>query len=305
MTEPTPYELLGVSSTASAAEIRSAYRRLARQHHPDTGGAAADFAAITDAYDLLSDPARRARYDAAQRYGVRVPASGSRPASHAQRTARARAHYSRVPVRLSPGRRALFLLIAVAGAFGALIAGRDESRTPPIPIPSLPSFVIPTFPVLTPTITAAGLPNVTKSSAPIKLRTAGRTAPLCTPNRGIRATYVLVASRYPDLKETYYSPRVRVRNSSGATVVLVLGGTASWVDSGGHRRDMGWGASEPPLYLRPEQSRTVWLGKGFGAGFILDSGHRTTVRLSAAVFRSHDFVRRTVPSCTLAGTRAG
>ena len=60
------YELLGVPRTATADEIRSAYRKLARQHHPDTsqtsdGGER--FKAITEAYEVLSDAERRQRYD--------------------------------------------------------------------------------------------------------------------------------------------------------------------------------------------------------------------------------------------------
>ena len=53
---------------ATAAEIRDAYRRLARRHHPDRGAAdAGAMAAINEAYRVLGDPARRAVYDAARR----------------------------------------------------------------------------------------------------------------------------------------------------------------------------------------------------------------------------------------------
>jgi molecular chaperone DnaJ len=61
------YELLGVSRDATAEDIKKAYRRLARQHHPDVnpGDPAAEtrFKEITVAYEVLSDPERRARYD--------------------------------------------------------------------------------------------------------------------------------------------------------------------------------------------------------------------------------------------------
>ncbi len=59
------YRLLGVARDASAPEIRRAYRRLARRHHPDVNPAddAGRFVAITGAYQILSDPAARARYD--------------------------------------------------------------------------------------------------------------------------------------------------------------------------------------------------------------------------------------------------
>ena len=60
------YELLGVPRNATADQIRSAYRKLARQHHPDTsetsdGGER--FKQITEAYEVLSDAERRQRYD--------------------------------------------------------------------------------------------------------------------------------------------------------------------------------------------------------------------------------------------------
>jgi len=60
------YEVLGVARTATAAEMRHAYRRLALAHHPDRAGPASAprFAAIADAYRVLSDPLARATYDA-------------------------------------------------------------------------------------------------------------------------------------------------------------------------------------------------------------------------------------------------
>jgi molecular chaperone DnaJ len=60
------YAVLGVERGASADEIRSAYRRLARQHHPDVNAApeaAGRFKEISQAYEILSDPEKRQRYD--------------------------------------------------------------------------------------------------------------------------------------------------------------------------------------------------------------------------------------------------
>ena len=62
-----PYEVLGVPRGASAAAIKSAYRKLAKKHHPDSNKndpkAAERFSEVTKAYDLLSDKDKRARFD--------------------------------------------------------------------------------------------------------------------------------------------------------------------------------------------------------------------------------------------------
>lgn len=57
------YSTLGVPKTASADEIKRAYRRLASQHHPDKGGDVKKFQEIEQAYRILSDPAQRQQYD--------------------------------------------------------------------------------------------------------------------------------------------------------------------------------------------------------------------------------------------------
>jgi DnaJ-class molecular chaperone len=67
MASDDPYQTLGVSRTASAEEIRRAFRAIAKRDHPDLnpGDAAAEarFKAANAAHDLLSDPDRRARFD--------------------------------------------------------------------------------------------------------------------------------------------------------------------------------------------------------------------------------------------------
>lgn len=61
--EPSYYELLGITPSASRSEIDAAYKRVARSAHPDTGGNAGLFRLVKVAYDTLSDPQRRGRYD--------------------------------------------------------------------------------------------------------------------------------------------------------------------------------------------------------------------------------------------------
>src|SRR2546427_11592741 len=65
-TQTDYYVLLGVPRTATDEQIRSAYRKLARQYHPDVNSAsnaAERFKAVTEAYEVLTDPQRRQRYD--------------------------------------------------------------------------------------------------------------------------------------------------------------------------------------------------------------------------------------------------
>ena len=65
-----PYAILGVQKTASAEEIKKAYRKLARTSHPDINpddpGAKSRFVKISAAYDLLKDPETRRRFDAGE-----------------------------------------------------------------------------------------------------------------------------------------------------------------------------------------------------------------------------------------------
>ncbi len=59
---PDYYAILGVAPTASAKDLKSAYRTLAKRMHPDAGGDAAKFAQLNEAADVLTDPDRRAGY---------------------------------------------------------------------------------------------------------------------------------------------------------------------------------------------------------------------------------------------------
>lgn len=59
----TLYETLGVSNTASEEDIKKAYRGLAKIHHPDAGGDSDKFNSVAEAYEILSDPVERRKYD--------------------------------------------------------------------------------------------------------------------------------------------------------------------------------------------------------------------------------------------------
>ncbi|MFO0580238.1 MAG: J domain-containing protein, partial [Polyangia bacterium] len=61
------YCVLGIGPQASSEEIKSAYRRCAREAHPDRRGSAERFRVVQTAYALLSDPEKRARYDEERR----------------------------------------------------------------------------------------------------------------------------------------------------------------------------------------------------------------------------------------------
>ncbi len=66
------YQVLGVPSTASDKDLTRAYRKLAKQYHPDANPGAEDrFKEITAAYDVLGDPAKRKEYDEVRRLGTR------------------------------------------------------------------------------------------------------------------------------------------------------------------------------------------------------------------------------------------
>ena len=65
-----PYQVLGVAKSASEAEIKKAFRSLAKKHHPDThaGDEAAKkrFQEISAAYDIVGDKEKRAKFDAGE-----------------------------------------------------------------------------------------------------------------------------------------------------------------------------------------------------------------------------------------------
>lgn len=70
MTKRDYYEILGVGKSASADEIKKAFRKLAIEHHPDRGGDETKFKEVNEAYEVLKDDKKRQRYDQFGHAGV-------------------------------------------------------------------------------------------------------------------------------------------------------------------------------------------------------------------------------------------
>lgn len=119
------YQLLGVGRTASSAEIRQAYARLVRLHHPDRAGALPErLRDVQEAYRCLSNPAARAAHDrrmeSAERAHHRRQAGVRRRLRHYDR------RHPQVSARPAPRFRAALLLVTAtilaATAMLALLA---------------------------------------------------------------------------------------------------------------------------------------------------------------------------------------
>lgn len=82
------YDILGVKKNASDSDIKKAFHKLARKHHPDAGGSEEKFKEINEAYEILSDKEKRSQYDQyGQYFGEQGPPPGygqSSGGSHAQ-----------------------------------------------------------------------------------------------------------------------------------------------------------------------------------------------------------------------------
>ena len=121
------YKALGVAKTAKPAEIKAAYRKLARKYHPDAnkGDASAEerFKEISEAYSVLSDEKRRKEYDEARSLfggGFRVP-TGQRPGSRAGSAASTSATSS-----VAPGTAAAAAWATCSAGCSTAAAGRPR-----------------------------------------------------------------------------------------------------------------------------------------------------------------------------------
>src|SRR3989304_4138661 len=102
------YRILGGARKADDKAIKSAYRRLARKHHPDvarTKDAGERFKEISEAYEVLSDPEKRRRYDTLGPDWQR-PAQGGPPGGGVRGAPKAVRPAPRRPAPALPGRRA-------------------------------------------------------------------------------------------------------------------------------------------------------------------------------------------------------
>lgn len=121
------YGLLGLHPSASAIEIRRAYRKLSKRYHPDTtelppAVATSKFQQLNEAYATLSNPQRRAVYDIQIRYSrvsvMQARPDLNRPVSKASETSNA--YLDPVDRPLSPGELFALLLMGVS-LFGSLL----------------------------------------------------------------------------------------------------------------------------------------------------------------------------------------
>jgi molecular chaperone DnaJ len=98
MAEKTHYQILEVPETATQAEIKTAYRRLAKQFHPDSQTASSDhnrIARLNEAYEVLGDPEHRSRYDLQRQGYYPEKTAAESAAERTQRAADVQAAYRR------------------------------------------------------------------------------------------------------------------------------------------------------------------------------------------------------------------
>ncbi|GAC1344907.1 MAG: hypothetical protein NVSMB18_23510 [Acetobacteraceae bacterium] len=120
------YAILDIAPTASEHVIRKAYRRRAKQLHPDVNpDCTSDFIALKRAYDTLANPAARAEYDRACSIPIPRPAPGAPP-------------FPTPPARRPRATTSYGLAFALMTAFALLALALLVSFTGPPPIPDAP-----------------------------------------------------------------------------------------------------------------------------------------------------------------------
>ena len=286
------YEVLGVARDASDDDIRKAYRRLAREHHPDVNGdpaAEERFKEIAGAYEILSDPEKRARYDAfgaraapaagftdisdifEMFFGVRAGSAASAAAAAARARARAAARTSRVRLGL-PFREA---------AFGR--ASRPRARRG------------------SPTCDRCLGNGAEPGTAPIACRTCGGTGEVQSVRRSVFGTLMTTRRRARRARAPARRSPTRARRASGAGTGPAAGrcpvdipagvsdGMELRVTGGGHA---GVAGGPPGRSVRPARGRGL-TGRSTAAG-------RTCTRCSTSRSRR----RRSAPRSTVEGSTA-
>src|SRR2546426_5056151 len=138
------YQILGVSETATTDEIKKAFRRLAKQYHPDRNPnnpqAADRFKEISEAHDVLSDAEKRKKYDQLRRYGAFAGAGRGGFGGGGGGGGGGTAQGPDVGFDLSDlgsfgGRGDLFAAIFGRRGTGARLGGHDETETgSPMPL---------------------------------------------------------------------------------------------------------------------------------------------------------------------------
>ena len=124
MPETNPYTVLGVTKTASREEIARAYRRLAKQHHPDAGAPpSALMGRINDAWHVLSDQGRRARWDQAHAVLPPPPAHWAPARPNFEERARPPAQPDVPPSVMDSGRVTFLVIAGIVVLVGAAMIG--------------------------------------------------------------------------------------------------------------------------------------------------------------------------------------
>lgn len=131
------YQLLEIRSTATAAEIKAAYRRLAKLYHPDVNAFAEEkFKLIKEAYETLINPQRRSKYDLKRNYNIsqaqQKPKAAQKNYSFTEQEIKRRQyyrqHYGQPEKKVSPAtqpksnyRELTYLLVSIPAAVALLL----------------------------------------------------------------------------------------------------------------------------------------------------------------------------------------